>query len=146
MDTSSAQWVESTQLVFIEVQAPLIPTTPPPTPTPSQIQVTTSRYNNSRTGANLNESALNRSNVNVSTFGNLFSYPVNGQIYAQPLYLPNVTITGAIHNTVYVSTMNDIVYAFDADQHTAFRRATVVGRSHTDFWIHFGSHYRHCGI
>ena len=97
------------------MQAPLIPTTPPPTPTPSQIQVTTSRYNNSRTGANLNESALNRSNVNVSTFGKLFSYPVNGQIYAQPLYLPNVTIAGAIHNTVYVSTMNDIVYAFDAD-------------------------------
>ncbi len=82
----------------------------------AQVQVTTNRYNNARTGADLNEVTLNPSNVNVSGFGKLFSYPVSGQIYAQPLYLANVTIPGkGTHNVVYICTMNDVVYAFDAD-------------------------------
>ncbi len=54
--------------------------------------------------------------MNVNQFGKLFTYPVDGSIYAQPLYVPNVTIAGkGTHNVVYVATMNDVVYAFDAD-------------------------------
>jgi hypothetical protein len=86
----------------------------------SQISITTERYDTSRTGANLNETILNTSNVNVNQFGRLFSYTVDGSIYAQPLYVPNVSIPGkGTHNVLYVVTMNDVVYAFDADSNAA---------------------------
>jgi hypothetical protein len=82
--------------------------------------VLTRSNNNSRTGANLNETILNTSNVNVSQFGKLFSRPVDGQIYAQPLYVPNVSIPGkGTHNVVYVATQHDSVYAFDVDDPSA---------------------------
>src|SRR6267154_1800024 len=81
----------------------------------AQVPVTTERYDNSRTGANLNETILNTSNVNASQFGLLYSYAVDGSVQAQPLYLPNVTISGSTHNVLYVVTMNDVIYAFDAD-------------------------------
>lgn len=82
----------------------------------AQINVTTERYDNSRLGANLSETQLTTSNVNVNTFGKLWSYTVSGSVYAQPLYVQNVTIPGkGTHNVLYVVTMNDVVYAFDAD-------------------------------
>jgi hypothetical protein len=82
----------------------------------AQTSVTTERNDNSRTGANLNETILNTSNVNVTQFGKLFSYTVDASIYAQPLYVPNVVIPGqGTYNVVYVATMNDSIYAFNAD-------------------------------
>ena len=82
----------------------------------AQVSVTTWHYDNSRTGANPNETILTPQNVNSKTFGTLFTQPVDGQIIGQALYLPQVTIPGAgVHNVVYVATMNDSVYAFDAD-------------------------------
>ncbi len=67
-------------------------------------------------GANLAETTLNTSNVAVSTFGRLFNLAVDERIYAQPLYVPNVAIpNGGTHNVLYVATMNDTLYAFDAD-------------------------------
>ncbi|MET0229839.1 MAG: PQQ-binding-like beta-propeller repeat protein, partial [Rhodanobacteraceae bacterium] len=81
----------------------------------AQIDVATERYDDLRTGANLAETTLNTSNVNVDSFGKLWSYTVSGSVYAQPLYVRDVEIAGGTHNVLYVVTMNDIVYAFDAD-------------------------------
>jgi hypothetical protein len=87
------------------------------TPTNNGIAgVFTQHNDNARTGENLNETALTPSNVQMSSFGKLFSDPVDGQIYAQPLYVPNVSIAGnGTHNVIYVATEGDSVYAFDAD-------------------------------
>lgn len=69
-----------------------------------------------RTGQNLQETILNPTNVNSTTFGKLFSFPVDGQIFGQPLYVNNVVIPGkGTFNVVYVTTENDSVFAFDAE-------------------------------
>jgi hypothetical protein len=68
-----------------------------------------------RDGANTQEYALTTSNVNSSTFGKLFSCTVDGAIYAQPLWVANLSISGAKHNVVFVATEHDSLYAFDAD-------------------------------
>ncbi|MGA9097459.1 MAG: hypothetical protein WB392_00840 [Methanotrichaceae archaeon] len=78
--------------------------------------VTTQHNDNSRTGANLNEVILNISNVNPKRFGKLFTRKVDGQIYAQPLYISSVNVPSkGNRNVVYVATMHNTVYAFDAD-------------------------------
>ena len=77
--------------------------------------VTTGQYDTNRTSANPNEAILNTSNVNVSQFGKLFSWSVDGWVFAQPLYVPGVSINGVGEDVVYVATMHNSVYAFDAD-------------------------------
>src|SRR4051794_30491473 len=71
-----------------------------------QVSLWTNHNDNARTGANLNETQLTTATVNVGNFGKLYSYTVDGSVYAQPLYLPNVPIPGkGTHNVLYVATM-----------------------------------------
>src|ERR1700727_765930 len=82
----------------------------------AQTPVTMWHYNNALTSANTTETLLTPSNVNIKTFGKLFTQPVDGIIVGQPLYLPGVAIPGSgVHNVVFVATMHDSVYAFDAN-------------------------------
>jgi hypothetical protein len=86
--------------------------------TAGTVNVTTNRYNDARTGANIDETTLTVNNVNSSSFGAMFSLSVNGSVYAQPLYLAGQTIGGNVHNVLFVCTMEDVIYAFDADSNT----------------------------
>jgi hypothetical protein len=73
-------------------------------------------YDHWVTGANLNETTLNLSNVNETDFGMIFSVPVDDAIFAQPLYVPNVAVPNqGTHNVVYIATMSDTLYALDAE-------------------------------
>jgi hypothetical protein len=90
--------------------------TPTPAPTPAPINILTFHNDNMRSGLNPHETNLMPSNVNVQTFGKLFSYPVDGYLYAEPLYVSQLAIPGqGAHNVVYVASEHDSVYAFDAD-------------------------------
>jgi outer membrane protein assembly factor BamB len=98
----------------------------------------THRNDNARTGQNLQEVSLTPANVNPTKFGMLFSYPVDGQLFAQPLYMPNVNIGGQLHNVVFVATAHDSVYAFDADNpatlwQTSFLSAGVTSVPSSDY-------------
>ncbi len=81
----------------------------------SQTAVLTYHNDDARDGAYTQEVTLTPSNVNSGTFGKVASYPVDGQIYPQPLYMPQVNINGTMHDVVFVATENNTVYAFDAD-------------------------------
>src|SRR6266436_5850546 len=77
--------------------------------------VLTQHNDNLRTGANLGEFVLTTNNVSPAQFGKVFSRSVDGQMYAQPLYVHAVTISNQLYNVVYVCTESNSVYALEAD-------------------------------
>jgi outer membrane protein assembly factor BamB len=98
---------------------------PPPPPTTSV--VATFHNDNARTGQNLSESTLTTANVNANSFGLLFVIPVDGKVDGQPLYLPNLNISGATHNAIFIVTEHGSVYAFDADNGTPLWQVSTLG-------------------
>jgi hypothetical protein len=92
----------------------------------SQVSVTTYHNDNSRTGQNTEETTLTPANVNITDFGKLFSVAVDGEVYAQPLYVANVGIGGGTHNVVYAATEHDSVYAIDADTGTIYWQKSLI--------------------
>jgi hypothetical protein len=92
----------------------------------AQQPILTSRGDTTRSGANTNETVLTPSNVNTVTFGHLFSVPIDYQALAQPLFVPNVSIGGQLHNVVYVVTQTDSVYSIDADNGASLWTANML--------------------
>ncbi len=83
---------------------------------PPPLDVLTNRYDLARTGANLQETVLTPQTVSAAKFGKLFEREVDGDIYAQPLIKAGVSIPGVgVRNVVYVATVSNSLYAFDAD-------------------------------
>ncbi len=91
----------------------------------AQVSVTTFHNDNSRTGQNTMETILNPTNVRTQ-FGKIFSVPVDGYVYAQPLYLANVVIGGGTHNVVYAATQHDSLYAIDANTGTIYWKLSLI--------------------
>lgn len=120
-------------------------------PVRADVAVLTQHNNLSRTGANLEETVLKTANVNTNQFGLLYSRTVDDQIYAQPLVMTNVAIPGeGSRNVLYVATVNDSVYAFDADDSSvsapywqvSFTNANAVPPRNTDMTGACGGGYK----
>jgi len=77
--------------------------------------MTTYHNDLARDGVNSQEYALTTSNVHSSTFAKLFACAVDAAVYAQPLWVANLSIAGGTHNVMFAATSHDTVYAFDAD-------------------------------
>ncbi len=87
--------------------------------TPTPVPVLTWRYDLTHAGQNTSETSLTPANVTPTSFGKLFSQPVDSTVYAQPLYVPGLVMSdGLFHNVLFVATENDSVYAFDADSNS----------------------------
>jgi hypothetical protein len=108
----AGRWMRT--LAFVLLAAPLVPGGSG-SPVRGPVSVLTQHNNGERTGANLNEVILAPSNVNTNHFGMLFRRVVDDQIYGQPLVVANVKLRGGTHDLVYVTTVNNSVYAFDAN-------------------------------
>lgn len=104
---------------------------PPPPPPPATSTMTTYHNDNARTGQNLNETTLTPANVNASSFGLLFIIATDGKVDAQPLYLPGLTISGSMHNVLFVATEHGSVYGFDADTGTQLWKTSTLSSGET---------------
>jgi F5/8 type C domain/Secretion system C-terminal sorting domain/Fibronectin type III domain len=81
----------------------------------AQTDVLTQHNDLARTGWNNTETTLLPTNVSSSSFGLLFNRSVDDQVYAQPLVATGIQVGGTPKNIVYVATVNNSVYAYDAD-------------------------------
>lgn len=92
-----------------------------------------------RTGQNLTETKLTQANVNSQTFGLLRNLTVDGKVDAEPLYLSQLSVSGSVHNAVFVATEHDSVYAFDSDTGAQLWKVSLLGSGETT------SDDRNCG-
>jgi len=118
-----------------------------PAPNPAGLSVLTYHNDNARRGANTNEVLLTPANVNATTFGRLITYPTDGLIIAQPLYVAGVVIPGqGTHNVVFVATENNSVYAFDADSNAGTNGGVLwhdnLGIAVSSYNNEFGNRYQ----
>jgi hypothetical protein len=119
-DWSRNQLTDSNDADFVATPAQLTANGTVHSPLLALTAVSTYHNDNARTGQYLTETVLTPANVNPARFGKLYSYPLDGYVYAQPLYMPQVPIPGnGVHNVVIVATQHDSVYAFDADSSSA---------------------------
>lgn len=79
------------------------------------VTITTAHFDNSRNGGNTTETIITPAILASGRFKKLGSYSIDGDLYAQPLYIPSITVSGASHNLVLIATLHNKVYAFDAD-------------------------------
>ena len=102
-------------------------------PSSAQTNILTYHNDNSRTGQNLAETILTPSNVKFSSFGKLFTVPVDGKVDAQPIYAAAVRISGGVktYSVVYAATENDTVYAFDATTGKIYWKVSLLGTGET---------------
>ncbi len=84
----------------------------------TSISVLTQHNDLSRTGWNNQETVLNHNNVTAGKFGRIGTFSVDDQVYAQPLIVTNITVGNHSGSILYVATVNNTVYAFNADDVT----------------------------
>lgn len=112
----------------------------------TQVSVVTQHNNNLRTGWNNKETSLNTKNVNVNQFGKIFTVTTDDQIYAQPLVATKINIESKVQNILIIATVNNSVYAVNADSATPVwnknytpasqrpvRNADMTGACHGDY-------------
>ncbi|HSV14685.1 MAG TPA: hypothetical protein VLI90_10515, partial [Tepidisphaeraceae bacterium] len=82
------------------------------------------------TGQNLNETAITYATLNASQFAKQFATPVDGQVFAQPLYMPQLSIVGGpqpgVHDVVFAATEHGSVYAIDAAGGNVLWRTSLI--------------------
>jgi outer membrane protein assembly factor BamB len=113
---------------------PTAPTAPPPPPTSSvsvPTDVLTYKNDLSRSGQNLTESTLTLANVTTSSFGLLRVLPADGKVDAQPLYISQLSVSGAMRSVVFAATENDSVYAFDANTGSILWQVSLLAAGET---------------
>jgi hypothetical protein len=93
--------------------------------------VLTWHNDHARTGQNLQETILTPANVKSATFGKLATISVDGKVDAQPLFVPALTVSGGVHNVLYVATEHDSLYAFDADTFVQLLHVSLVASGET---------------
>jgi outer membrane protein assembly factor BamB len=111
--------------------APMAPPAPPASSAPVPTDVLTYKNDLSRSGQNLTESTLTVANVTASSFGLLRVLPVDGKVDAQPLYVSQLSVSGAMHSVVFAATENDSVYAFDADTGSVLWQVSLLAAGET---------------
>ncbi len=107
---------------------------PVPAPTEPQTFTNVLTFHNdvARTGQNLTETLLTHANVNSSSFGKLFSVPVDGKVDAQPLYVSQLVLSDQVaHSVVFAATEHDSVYAFDAKTGGVYWHVTLLAAEET---------------